>query len=250
MSDSGQTDNMDDEVIAFTRIRRLVAQRMVQSKATSPHTLMAMELDYEHVEQVRRDLGARFKDEEGFGLSYLPFAACATAQALVEFTHLNASIGENSLIVHRAINLGIAVDLDKGGLVVAVVHNAPALGLREMARQIRDLAGRARAGKLGMEDITGGTFTITNTGPFGTMLTGAIINQPEVAILATDAVTRKPVVVAADDGGESITIHSVGVASINFDHRAVDGALVARFLGRLGRILNERKWADELSSEN
>jgi pyruvate dehydrogenase E2 component (dihydrolipoamide acetyltransferase) len=246
MSESIGPEVGEDEVIAFTRIRRLIAERMVQSKAISPHTLMAKEIDYESVEQVRRTHGSQFRAEEGYGLSYLSFAACATVQALVEFPHLNASVVDDALVVHRPINLGIAVELEKGGLVVAVVSNAKELGLREMARRIRDLAERARAGRLGMEDISGGTFTITNTGPFGTLMTGAIINQPEVAILATDGVTRRPVVVESTVGVESIVIRTVGVATINFDHRAVDGAYVARFLGRLGAILNERNWADEL----
>jgi 2-oxoglutarate dehydrogenase E2 component (dihydrolipoamide succinyltransferase) len=235
-----------DEVLPFTNIRRRTAEHMVRSKATSAHTLMVKEIDYERVEQVRRAQGAKFKAEEGFSLTYLPFAARATVEALGEFPHLNASVGEDALIVHHDVNLGIAVDLDNEGLIVPVVHHAEELTLRGMARRIRDLADRARTKRLSADDISNGTFSITNAGPFGTFLTGAIINQPQVGILSTDGVARKPVVVELPDGSESIAIHSVGLAALTFDHRAVDGAYVARFLARLSEILNDRDWAGEL----
>jgi len=235
-----------DEVVPFTNIRRRTAEHMVRSKATSAHTLMVREVDYERVEQVRRAHGERFRDEEGFSLTYLPFVARATTEALAEFPHLNASVGNDALIVHHDINLGIAVDLDNEGLIVPVVHNAEELNLRGMARRIRDVADRARTKRLSLDDISGGTFSVTNAGPFGTLITGAIINQPQVAILSTDGVSRKPVVVELPDGTESIGIHSVGLLAMNFDHRAVDGAYVARFLSRLSAILDDRDWAGEL----
>jgi pyruvate dehydrogenase E2 component (dihydrolipoamide acetyltransferase) len=235
-----------DEVVPFTNIRRRTAEHMVRSKATSAHTLMVKEIDYERVEQVRRSHGERFKAEEGFSLTYLPFAARAAVEALEEFPHLNSSVGDDALIVHHDVNLGIAVDLDNEGLIVPVVHNAEELNLRGMARRIRDLADRARNKRLSLDDISGGTFSITNAGPFGTLITGAIINQPQVAILSTDGVARKPVVVELPDGTESIAIHSVGLVAMTFDHRAVDGAYVARYLSRLSQILNDRDWAGEL----
>ena len=235
-----------DEVVPFTNIRRRTAEHMVRSKATSAHTLMVKEVDYERVEQVRRTHGERFREEEGFSLTYLPFVARATTEALAEFPHLNASVGNDALIVHHDVNLGIAVDLDNEGLIVPVVHNAEELNLRGMARRIRDVADRARTKRLSLDDISGGTFSITNAGPFGTLITGAIINQPQVAILSTDGVSRKPVVVELPDGTESIGIHSVGLVAMNFDHRAVDGAYVARFLSRLSAILDDRDWAGEL----
>ncbi len=237
---------MRDEVVPFTNIRRRTAEHMVRSKATSAHTLMVREIDYERVEQVRRSHGDRFREEEGFGLSYLPFAARATVEALDEYPHLNASVGDDALIVHHGVNLGIAVDLDNEGLIVPVVHGAEELNLRGMARRIRDLADRARTKRLSLDDISGGTFSITNAGPFGTLITGAVINQPQVAILSTDGVTRRPVVVELPGGDEAITVHSVGLVAMNFDHRAVDGAYVARFLARLAEILDERDWAGEL----
>jgi pyruvate dehydrogenase E2 component (dihydrolipoamide acetyltransferase) len=235
-----------DEVVPFTNIRRRTAEHMVRSKATSAHTLMVKEIDYERVERVRRAFGERFRAEEGFTLSYLPFAARAAVEALEEFPRLNSSVGDDALIVHRGVNLGIAVDLDNEGLIVPVVHNAEELNLRGMARRIRDVAERARTKRLSLDDISGGTFSITNAGPFGTFITGAIINQPQVAILSTDGVSRKPVVVELPDGSESIAIHSVGAAAMTFDHRAVDGAYVARFLARMSQILNDRDWAGEL----
>jgi pyruvate dehydrogenase E2 component (dihydrolipoamide acetyltransferase) len=235
-----------DEVIAFTKIRRLTAERMVQSKATSAHTLMVTETDYERIEAVRRLYGAAFKETEGFSLTFLPFNALAALQALREFPHLNASVGDDELIVHHDLNLGIAVDLDGDGLVVPVVRNADQYDLRGIARRIREVALAARSKKLTVDDMAGGTITITNPGPFGTLLTGAVINQPQVAILSTDGVTRKPVVVTDVHGGESVVIHSVGNLALTFDHRAVDGAYAARFLHRVGEILDNRDWAAEL----
>ena len=207
---------------------------------------MVREIDYERVEQVRRTHGDRFRAEEGFSLTYLPFVTLAVVEALVDFPHLNASVGEDALIVHHDINVGIAVDLDNEGLIVPVVHQAEELNLRGMARRIRDVADRARTKSLSLDDISDGTFSITNAGPFGTFITGAIINQPQVAILSTDGVTRKPVVVELPDGTESIGIHSIGLVAMNFDHRAVDGAYVARFLARLAAILDDRDWTSEL----
>ncbi len=235
-----------DEVIPFSKIRRLTAEHMVRSKATSAHTLMVKEIDFESIEVVRRRYGAQFKESEGFSLTYLPFIAVATLRALTAFPHLNASVGDNELIVHHDLNLGVAVDLDSEGLVVPVIRRADSYGVRDMARSIRDVATRARHKGLSLDDLSHGTFTITNPGPFGTLLTGAVINQPQVAILATDGVTRKPVVVTSPHGEESIAIHSVGLVALTFDHRAVDGAYSARFLARLAEEL-QGDWSDALA---
>ena len=234
-----------DEVVAFSTIRRLTAEHMVRSKATSAHTLMVREIDYENVERVRRREGASFKEREGYSLTYLPFNAVATVQALGEFPHLNASVGDDALVVHATVNLGIAVDLDGQGLVVPVVRDAATLSLREMAARVRALATGARSKRLTVDDMSHGTFTITNPGPYGTLMTGAIINQPQVAILATDGVSRKPVVVPGADGEELIAIHSIGLVALTFDHRVIDGAYAARFLARLAEILETRDWASE-----
>jgi pyruvate dehydrogenase E2 component (dihydrolipoamide acetyltransferase) len=244
-STSASPKTQSDEVIPFTKIRRLTAEHMVRSKATSAHTLMVREIDYEHVEKVRRRIGTSFKETNGFSLTYLPFIAVAAIEALAAFPHLNSSVGDNELIVHRNVNLGIAVDLDTDGLVVPVVQRASDYSVTALAHKIRDLATRARTKKLGVDDMAGGTFTITNPGPFGTLLTGAVINQPQVAILSTDGVTRKPVVVTAADGSESIAIHSMGLLALTFDHRAIDGAYAARYLQRVAEILNTRDWGGE-----
>jgi pyruvate dehydrogenase E2 component (dihydrolipoamide acetyltransferase) len=235
-----------DEIIPFTNIRRRTAEHMVRSKATSPHTLVVLEADYEQVERVRRSHGAQFRAEEGFALTYLPFVARATVEALHEWPHLNASVGDDALIVHHQFNMGFAVDLDHNGLIVPVVKHAEELTLRGMARRIRELADRARTKKLSADDISGGTFSITNAGPFGTFLTAPIINQPQVAILSTDGVKRRPTVVVQPDGTEAIAIHSLGLLCLSWDHRAVDGAYAAAFVARVTELLATHDWAAEL----
>jgi len=235
-----------DEIVPFTNIRRRTAEHMVRSKATSAHTLVVLEADYEQVERVRRSHGASFKAEEGFSLTYLPFVARATVEALHEWPNLNSSVGDDALIVHHQVNLGIAVDLDHQGLIVPVVHRAEELTLRGMARHIRDLADRARGKKLSADDISGGTFSITNAGPFGSLLTAPVINQPQVGILSTDAVKRRPVVVSQDDGTEAIAIHSIGLLCLSWDHRAVDGAYAAAFVARIVELLASHDWSAEL----
>jgi 2-oxoglutarate dehydrogenase E2 component (dihydrolipoamide succinyltransferase) len=235
-----------DEVVPFTNIRRRTAEHMVRSKATSPHTLVVLEADYEPIERVRRSHGAPFKAEEGFSLTYLPFVARACVEALHEWPNLNASVGDDALIVHHQVNLGIAVDLEHKGLIVPVVPRAEELTLRGLARRIHELADRARTKKLTADDISGGTFSITNAGPFGTFLTSPIINQPQVAILSTDGVKRRPVVVTGDDGSEGIGIHSTGLLCLAWDHRAVDGAYAAAFVARIVELLGSHDWAAEL----
>jgi 2-oxoglutarate dehydrogenase E2 component (dihydrolipoamide succinyltransferase) len=235
-----------DEVVPFTNIRRRTAEHMVRSKATSPHTLVVLEADYEQVERVRRSHGGRFRAEEGFSLTYLPFVARATVEALHEWPNLNASVGDDALIVHHQVNLGVAVDLDHNGLIVPVVPRAEELTLRGVARRFHDLAQRARSKRLSADDISGGTFSITNAGPFGTFLTAPIINQPQVAILSTDGVKRRPTVVTQDDGTEAIAIHSLGLLCLSWDHRAVDGAYAAAFVARVVEVLATHDWAAEL----
>ncbi len=235
-----------DEVVPFTTIRRRTAEHMLASQAMSAHTLMVREVDYESVERIRRSHGERFIEEEGFGLDYVTFVARAAVEALGEFPHLNASVGNGGLIVHRDVNLGVSVDLGGEGAIVPVVHQAEELNLRGMARRLQEVTARAEASALTLDDISGGTFSISNTGPLGTFVTGPIINQPQVAVLSVDGVRRKPVVVESTDGTESIAIHSIGMVAVTFDQRAVDGPYVARFLARVAEILDERDWAGEL----
>jgi pyruvate dehydrogenase E2 component (dihydrolipoamide acetyltransferase) len=238
--------NAGEQIIPFSNMRRRTAEHMVRSKATSPHAFIANEVDFESVERVRKAWGARFKSEEGFSLTYLPFVARATVEALRDFPLLNASVVDDSLVVHAEVNLGIAVDLAHEGLIVPVIHRAEEVTLRGVARRIRDLAERARGRQLNADDIAGGTFSITNDGPFGTYFTVPIINQPQVAILATDGIARRPVVVTHDDGSESIAIHSTGILGVSWDHRAVDGAYVSSFLARVSDLLTSRDWSAEL----
>jgi pyruvate dehydrogenase E2 component (dihydrolipoamide acetyltransferase) len=235
-----------DEIVPFTKIRRLTAEHMVRSKATSAHTLVVVEADYEKIERVRAKHKNRFREEEGIGLNYLSFVARAVVDTLHDFPHLNASVEEDNLVVHRDVHLGIAVNLDQRGLIVPVVKNAETQSLRGLARAIAELADRARTRKLSADDVVGGTFTITNPGPFGTLLTGPIINQPQVAILSTDGVKRRPVVITAPDGTEAVGIHSVGLLALAFDHRAVDGAYASAFMHALAGAIESRDWEAEL----
>jgi 2-oxoglutarate dehydrogenase E2 component (dihydrolipoamide succinyltransferase) len=235
-----------DTVVPFTNIRRRTAEHMVRSKHTSAHTMVAVEVDYSAVEKVRSAEKNRFKEAEGFGLTYLPFITRAVVDALEDFPNVNSSVGEDSLIVHHDINIGIAVDLDFEGLLVPVIHQADGKRLRMLAREIAGLAGKARSRKLTMDDISGGTFTITNAGPFGTLITVPVINQPQVAILSTDGVRKRPVVVELADGSDGIAIHPVGNLVMSWDHRAFDGAYAAAFLRAIKEILETRDWSAEL----
>jgi 2-oxoglutarate dehydrogenase E2 component (dihydrolipoamide succinyltransferase) len=205
-----------------------------------------VEVDYANVDATRNAVKSEWKTSEGFGLTYLPFITRAIIDALREFPHLNASIDGENLIVHNYVDLGVAVDLDYQGLLVPVVRNAETKRLRGIAREINDLAERARARKLLPDEIQGGTFTLTNNGSAGSVLTMAIINQPQVAIISTDAIVRKPVVAQLVDGSESIAIHPVGNLAMTWDHRAFDGAYAARFLARTKEILESQDWSAEL----
>ena len=236
-----------DTAIPHTNIRRRTAEHMVRSLATSAHVYASIEVDFEGVERARAAAKGAFKASEGFSLTYLPFISRAVIDAIREFPEVNATFGENELIVHNYVNLGVAVDLDFKGLMVPVIHDADGKRLRALAREVSDLAGRARSKQLGPDDIAGGTFTITNPGPFGTTMTLPIINQPQVAILSTDGVKRRPVVIDLPDGSEGIAIHSVGNITITWDHRAFDGAYAAAFLRQVKEVLETRDWSAELA---
>jgi len=231
----------EPRAVPFTAIRRLTAERTTRSKAISPHTLMVVEVDYTAVDRVRSRAGA-----DGSGLTYLPFLARAVVDAIGQFPHVNASVGDGELLIHPHVNLGIAVDLDGEGLVVPVVRNADTKPLRAIAGEIAELSRAARQKTASPDQFAGGTFTISNPGPYGTLLTGAIINQPEVAILATDAVRPRPVAVPVDDG-YAVAVRPIGNLALTFDHRAVDGGYAARFLRALKDIVEQRDWSAELT---
>ncbi|MBX3285905.1 MAG: 2-oxo acid dehydrogenase subunit E2, partial [Actinobacteria bacterium] len=237
-----------DNEVPLNKIRTITAEHMVRSQATSAHAYVSTEVDFERVERVRRAAKDQFREEEGVALTFLPFVARALVDALAEFPQVNGSMGDDAsrLVVHGSVNLGIAVDLDHEGLIVPVVHEAQDQRLRALARNIADLAERARAKGLTADDITGGTVTITNVGSTGSTFLLPVINQPQVMILSTDGVKRRPVVVTLPDGSESIAIHSVGNLTLGWDHRAFDGAYAAQFLARVRDILETRDWDGEL----
>ena len=240
------TPEGDDEIVPFTNIRRRTAEHMVRSKATSAHTFTAVEVDFHAVDQARGRVQESFRATEGFSVSYLPFIARAVIDAIGDYPRINASVGEDQLIIHKRVHLGVAVDLDLEGLIVPVIRDADSKRLRAIAREVRDLADRARTRRLSADEIAGGTFTITNPGPFGTMMTVPIINQPQVAIMSTDGIKRRPVVVETADGGEGIVIHPVGLIGLSYDHRAIDGAYASAFLARCREYIETRDWAQEL----
>ena len=227
----------------FDGIRRAIARHMVASKATSPHVLTAMEVDYTAVDMVRSAEKEAWRVDEGVSLTYLPFIVSALCDALAEFPRLNASVGDDELIVHGTVNLAVAVDLDFEGLVAPVVRGVEDRSIQEVARAIVDVATRARSRSLSTDDLSGGTFTVTNPGQYGTLFQFPIINQPQVAILSTDGIARRPAVVADADGNESIEARSLGVLALAWDHRAFDGAYAAAFLRSMKRTLEDADWA-------
>lgn len=236
----------DTEVIPFNKLRKLTAEHMVRSKATSPHVLQAVEADFARVARARTGVSGAWKKREGFSLTYLPFIAKAVCEAIREYPRVNGAIDGENLVVFRRVNLGIAVDLDFDGLVAPVIKDADQMSLQELARAIRDVSERARTNQLKPDDFTEGTYTISNSGVFGTMITAPIINQPQVAILSTDGIAKKPVVIETEDG-DAIGIRPVGVLAQSFDHRAIDGAYSAAFLNRVRDILQTKDWAAVLS---
>lgn len=233
-----------DEQLPFNRIRRATAAHMVRSKSTSPHVLQTIEADFSAVDRLRLQKRNSWKEEHGFSLTYLPFVARAVCLAIEEFPRINASVDGDNLLVHRAINLAFAVDLNFEGLVAPVVRDAKELKVAAMAHRINDLVKLARNNKLSADDLSGGTYTLSNPGPFGTFFTAPIINQPQVAILSIDAIAKRPVVIEGPEG-DSIGIRPVGVLAQSFDHRAFDGAYSAAFLNRLKFLLERQDWTLE-----
>ncbi|MDB5921202.1 MAG: Dihydrolipoamide acetyltransferase component of pyruvate dehydrogenase complex [Betaproteobacteria bacterium] len=235
------------QVLPLNAVRKRVAENMTRSWTTVPHVLQVVEADFFRVEQARRELGAAWKEREGHSLTYLPFVVRALSIALGRYPKLNSTFGSDTITVQRRINIGIAVDMNFEGLMVPVVKDVPNKSLPQLAREINDLAGRARAGKLKPDELTEGTYTITNNGAYSTVITAPIINQPQVAILSTDAVRKKPVVIESPEG-DSIAVRPVGVLAQSFDHRAVDGAYAAAFLRELKLIIETRSWSQDLQS--
>ena len=238
-----------DRAEPFNGIRKATARHMVGSKATSPHVLTAMEVDFDAVDRLRSAEKDAWRAAEGSSLTYLPFIVAALAEALASFPRLNASVGDDELIVHGDVNLAVAVDLGFEGLVAPVVRKVGDLSIRDLARSIHEVAGRARGRRLVPDDLAGGTFTVTNPGQYGTLFQFPIINQPQVAILSTDGVARKPAVVVDADGVETVGVRPLGILALAWDHRAFDGAYAAAFLQDLKRILETTDWVGRWADE-
>jgi len=224
-----------DRVVPMTRLRKLVADHMVYSKRTSPHVGTVTEIDMSAVSDLRKANKANFEKTQGIGLTFLPFIVHAVVRALRENPALNASVIEDSIVERRAVNIGIAVETEKG-LMVPVIRNADRLSLAGVAAAIEDLSTRARTKKLSADDLRGGTFTISNPGRKGNLYGFAIINQPQVGILRMGEMVKRPVVRTVN-GEDAIVIRAMMHLALSYDHRAVDGSPANAFLFRVRELL-------------
>src|SRR5881392_2930266 len=224
-----------DRVEPFSKIRKITADHMIMSRRTSAHVTSFFEIDYSRVAELRRKHKAA-SAERGVNLTYLAFIAKACAEQLRKHPVVNAAVSGDNIIYRRDVNIGIAVALD-WGLIVPVVKRADELSLSGLARAINDLGERARTKKLSPDEIQRGTFTITNPGVFGSYAGAPIINQPQVAILGVGAIEKRPKVVTLPDGTDTIAIRTMGMVSMSYDHRVVDGADADRFLADVKRTL-------------
>jgi 2-oxoglutarate dehydrogenase E2 component (dihydrolipoamide succinyltransferase) len=220
------------EVIPMDRIRLLIAEHMVRSKATSPHVTSVAEADVTGIVKLREKMKEEFQSREGFKLTYTPFFALAAIEALVQYPNVNVSVDGNKIIRFKHINLGIATALDDGNLIVPVIKSSEELNITGLARQIYDLANRARTKKLNPDEIQGGTFSITNVGTFGTLFGTPIINQPQTAIMGIGAIEKRPVVREVM-GNDMIVIRNMVYVSITYDHRIIDGQLAGKTLAAI-----------------
>ncbi len=231
----------------MTRLRKVIAERMVESLHVSAQLTTVVEADVTRIAALRTRHKAPFEAREGVKLSFMPFFAKATVEALRQYPVLNASIDQSAGTVtyHEAIHLGIAVDTERG-LLVPVVRDADDLNLGGLGRKIADVADRTRTNKVSPDELSGGTFTLTNTGSRGALFDTPIINQPQVAILGLGAIVRRPVVVVDETGADSIAIRSMVYLALTYDHRLVDGADAARFLTALKQRLETGDFESEL----
>jgi 2-oxoglutarate dehydrogenase E2 component (dihydrolipoamide succinyltransferase) len=236
----GRTEKM-------TRLRRVIAERMVESLQTSAQLTTVVEVDVTRIAHLRQKVKGTFEATEGVKLSFLPFFAKAAVEALKQFPQVNASIDmvEGTVTYHEGEHLGVAVDTERG-LLVPVIRDAGDLNIGGLARKIADLAERTRTNKVSPDDLSGGTFTLTNTGSRGALFDTPIINQPQVAILGTGAVVKRPVVVTDDTGSDSIAVRSMVYLALSYDHRLVDGADAARFLSAMKSRLEDGTFEAEL----
>ncbi len=235
-----------EELVPWTNIRRRTAEHMVASSRTVARAWNAVEVDWTNVVKLRAAAKEGFKAAEGFNLTFMPFLCKAVCDTLMEMPELNATFDEENQanLVKRYVNLGIAVALEGGGLIVPVIKDADSRNIPGLARAVNDIATRARSKKLTPDDLTGGTFTITNPGPFGSKLSVPIIPQNQTAILAFEAIEKKVVVVGEDD---QIAIRSRGFLPLSWDHRIIDGAEAAQFLARLAERIETTDFSADLS---
>jgi pyruvate/2-oxoglutarate dehydrogenase complex dihydrolipoamide acyltransferase (E2) component len=224
-----------DVVRPLSRMRSSIGEHMLRSLRTAAHCTTIVEVDMARVEAPRAQLG----------LSYLPFVARATIDALREFPVLNSTLDGDILTTHANVNLGIAVSLGEEGLIVPVLERAQELSVEGLGARIADLAARARSGALTPDEVRGGTFTITNPGAFGAIAATPIINQPQVAILDLEAVVKRPVVIDDGAGGDAIAIRPIANLCLSWDHRALDGALAAQFLAAVRRRIEGRRHSND-----
>jgi 2-oxoglutarate dehydrogenase E2 component (dihydrolipoamide succinyltransferase) len=225
-----------DEVIPMDRIRKLIAEHMVMSKKTSPHVTSFIDADVTRIVIWRNANKERFMAAEGQKLTLTPIFIDAIARALYDFPMVNISVEGTNIIKRKNINIGMATALPDGNLIVPVIKNANEKNLKGLAKAVNDLAERARANKLKPDEITGGTFTITNFGSYNNLAGTPIINQPQAAILGTGVVRKMPAVIETPDG-DMIAIRHIMILSLSYDHRVIDGALAGKFINRIKELL-------------
>jgi 2-oxoglutarate dehydrogenase E2 component (dihydrolipoamide succinyltransferase) len=231
--------------VTMSRLRKVIAARMVESLAVSAQLTTVVEVDVTKIARIRDRAKASFEAREGVKLSFLPFFSVAVCEALKQHPVLNSSVEGDQITYHGAEHLAIAVDTERG-LLVPVIANAGDLNMGAVARKIADLAARTRDNKVNPDELSGGTFTITNTGSRGALFDTPIINQPQVAILGLGAIVKRPMVVRGEDGGETIAIRSMVYLALSYDHRVVDGADAARFLVTLKERLEGGSFESDL----
>ena len=239
------TSPLRGTTVTMSRLRKVIAARMVESLQVSAQLTTVIEVDVTKIARLRDRSKPTFEAREGVKLSFLPFFAVAVCEALKQHPVLNSSVEGDQIIYHGAEHLGIAVDTERG-LLVPVIHNAGDLNMGGVARKIADLAARTRDNKVTPDELGGGTFTLTNTGSRGALFDTPIINQPQVAILGLGAVVKRPMVVKGEDGGETIAIRSMVYLGLSYDHRVVDGADAARFLVTLKERLEGGAFESDL----
>jgi 2-oxoglutarate dehydrogenase E2 component (dihydrolipoamide succinyltransferase) len=227
----------------MTPMRKKIAQRMVESKQTSAHVTTVFEVDYSGIAKLRNRVKARFEEQYGTKLTYLPFILRAAIAALKARPLVNASIVGDDIVFHKEVNLGIAVALD-WGLIVPVIRRADDLSLVGLARAANDLASRARAKKLLPDEVAGGTFTVTNHGSFGSLFATPVINQPQVAIMGVGTIEKRAKVVEMPDGSDSLAIKTMGYVALTFDHRLIDGSEGDAFVNVVKTTLEQGTWPE------